>query len=1049
MNVQLIKVGQNALPWSFYNSNFLRSKALLCTLLCIPLLFWGQPLLAQHVITGKVVDEKNESLPGALVLVKGTQTGSVTMADGTFQLDAAVPNPTLIVEFIGFQSTEISVNTNDFVTIQLESKEGLLDEVVVIGYGTQRKSDLTGAVGSVTEEELGERPAANVNMAIAGKVPGVQVNVNSGRPGGQTNVRVRGFSSINTSNAPLYVVDGIITNAIDFINPNDIASVEVLKDASSTAIYGARGANGVILITTKRGRLGTANITYTSEYFTTTMGPNRVQNLNAREFLAIQDLSYANIQKYDPEGWAAGSYDFVDPALSRTDPRLFDADGNPIYDTDWQKEMSQTKLSQNHQLGVSGGSDKSNYGIFVGYRDENGLMLNSYLKRYSARFTSDNQIKSWLKVGGSLSYNSQEENILSDGAFRQQTEAFPMLPVKFPDGTWGDNRSIPEIGNYDANPVHIATEQINIVETHVMLGNIYSNIDFTKDLQLRTVFGANIVNSATKFSQSRSLAVADQGNASTASSRENFWSLESYLTYNRRFHNDHSLNALLGISWQESDYFGQNVGISNFSSDYFLYNNIGAGSTNPRYGSDARRYAFNSYFSRLNYTYKDKYLFTFTARVDGSSKFGENHKYALFPSGAFAWRAIEEDFLKNQDVISNLKLRASYGITGNSEIPPYSSLGVLSSTYAGILNNQRIGGTGLGRLNNPDLKWEKTAQSDLGIELGLFSNRINLEADIYYRKTTDMLLDAPVPRTSAFATIRRNVGSMENKGVEIGINTVNIDNTDFGWTSTFNIAANKNKVLSLSTPGDIFGVGGPDFVNPNNIIRVGEPVGSFWGLTRLGVWSEAELEEAASFTSYRSGLPILPGDIKYLDLNGDNAITEADRHIIGNGNPKAYGTLLNTFRYKSMELTIDLQYSYGNDVLDMSTLTGEDRVVITGGYKSLLDAWTPSNQGSVIPEIREFRAGYVSNVDTRWLQDGSFIRGRNILLAYTFNIDVLERLNINTLRIYTSVQNAFLITKFRQGDPEVTSYGHPFAQGQIFYPYPKPTTFLIGLNIGL
>jgi hypothetical protein len=312
-----------------------------------------------------------------------------------------------------------------------------------------------------------------------------------------------------------------------------------------------------------------------------------------------------------------------------------------------------------------------------------------------------------------------------------------------------------------------------------------------------------------------------------------------------------------------------------------------------------------------------------------------------------------------------------------------------------------------------------------------------------------MLLDAPVPRTSGFATIRRNIGSMENRGVELGINTVNVDKPFLGWTTTFNIAANKNKVLSLATPGDIFGVGGPNFVNSNNIIRVGEPVGSFWGLTRLGVWSEEERDEAAKFVSYRSGLPILPGDIKYLDVNGDYAITEADRHIIGNGNPKAYGSLINSFRFRNFELIIDLQYTYGNDILDMSTLTGEDRVVITGGYKSLLNAWTPTNQSSVIPEIREFRAGYISNVDTRWLQDGSFIRGRNILLSYTFDREVLERLNLNGLRIYTSAQNLFLITKFRQGDPEVTSYGHPFAQGQIFYPYPKPTTFLIGLNIGI
>jgi hypothetical protein len=346
------------------------------------------------------------------------------------------------------------------------------------------------------------------------------------------------------------------------------------------------------------------------------------------------------------------------------------------------------------------------------------------------------------------------------------------------------------------------------------------------------------------------------------------------------------------------------------------------------------------------------------------------------------------------------------------------------------------------------LKWEKTAQSDLGVELGLFNNRVNIETDIYYRKTTDMLLAAPVPTSSGYTSITRNIGSMENKGLEFAITTNNITGKDFSWTTSFNISVNRNKVLSLATPADIFGVGNPSFTNETGIIRVGEAVGSFWGLNRLGTWSEAERAEAAKYT-YRGGKTLLPGDIKYQDVNGDYAINDADRMIIGNGSPKAWGSFVNTFKYKNLDLLLELQYSYGNDVLDMSTHSGEDRVGIANSYKTVLDAWTPQNQNTPIAAIRDTRAGYITNVDTRWVQDGSFIRGKNLLLGYTFPSALVQRLKLSRLRVYTSVQNFFLATKYRGNDPEVTTYGNSFSQGQTFFDYPKPTTYMLGLNISL
>ena len=1015
-------------------------------------------------VTGVVLDEQSRPLPGVGVRTSQSARSTVTDTQGKFTIEVQNANEVLSFTYIGYTTqTHVAGSGGTPLSIRMQqSNAQTLEDVVVVGYGSRRKSDLTGSVGSVKQEQLQERPAASLNQALAGRISGVQVNTNSGRPGGQTNIRIRGFSSINSSNNPLYVIDGVIlpvgtqtqnSNPIDFLNPGDIASVEVLKDASSIAIYGARGANGVILITTKKGTPGGGRITYDVDFSVPTIGPRRVEMLNAQEYINTENLAYENAQTYDPQGWAAGNY--TDPRIKRlTLPLLFDSNGNPLYDTDWFKESTQNKLSQNHQLGFTGGNADSQYGIFLNYREDNGLLLNSYLKRYSGRFTIDNQIKKWIKVGGSLNYTNQEENLVDIGtgglnSVRMITESFPFLPVRYPDGTWADNQNYPGAEG-GSNPVHILNDRKYILQTQTALGNVYANINLTKDLEFRSILGANVTTRGRNEYNGRGLygiAFDQRGTATLDNNRESYWSLENYFTYNKKIKQDHEINATLGISWYDTNIFGFAVSGENFPSDFPGPNNLGSASK-PIPGTSRRtEYTFNSYFGRVNYTYKNKYLLTATGRSDGASKFGENQKYAFFPSGAIAWRVNEEDFLKDSKNISNLKLRASYGVTGNSEIDPYRSLALLG-TYAAIFNNTRVGGIGTNRLANPDLKWDKTAQSDIGLELGLLQNRINFEADVYYRKTTDMLLNAPVPLSSGYSNIFRNVGSMENKGLELALNTVNISTTDFSWNTTFNISFNKNKVLSLATPADIFGVGNPGFTNETGIIRVGEPVGSFWGLNRLGTWSESERAEAAKYT-YRGGKPLLPGDVKYLDVDGNYEINDADRMIIGSGNPKGWGAFINNFRYKNFELLLDLQYSYGNDVLNMSTHSGEDRVGIANSYKTVLDAWTPANQNTPIAAIRDTRAGYVTNVDTRWVQDGSFIRGRNALIGYTFPQAIVQKLKLNRLRIYASAQNFFLITKYRGNDPEVTTYSNAFAQGQTFFDYPKPTTYLLGLNIGL
>ncbi|MFT6880092.1 MAG: TonB-linked SusC/RagA family outer membrane protein [Arcticibacterium sp.] len=1016
-------------------------------------------------ITGTIIDETDTGIPGVSIVLKGTTIGTISNADGTYQIDVPDAGSRLIFSLIGYDSKEVSVGNRTLINIALAPDNKVLEEIVVIGYGTLRKSDLTGSVSTVKGEQLLERPAPSLAQGLSGRMAGVQVSSNSGRPGGRTQIRIRGFSSINSSNNPLYVVDGVMlpqgnqsqfTSAIDYINPNDIVSVEVLKDASSTAIYGARGANGVILVTTKKGKEGDSHVTYNTDFSVNVIGPNPPQVLNTKQYMAVEDLAWANMAKYDPDGWSAGKWEYLNPASRRTDSRIFDANGNPKYDTNWLEANVQNKISQNHQLGFSGGNKKTQHSLSLGYRDDQGLLINSYLKRYSARFTIDDNVTSWLKVGGTLNYNNQTENVvdINDAVARQIVEDFPFLPVKYEDGTFANNRDFP-FAEGTMSSVHRSTNRRYIMNTQTSIGSMYANIKFMEGLEMRTVLGANVRTGEINSSQTRTLNIGAQGNASTYNAKESFWSLENYLTYTKDFKDIHSVTGLLGVSWQETNFFDMRASVSGFATDYFSFNNLGAGAINPSVGSGASRNSFNSYFGRLNYGLMNKYLVTFTGRADGSSKFGQNHKFSFFPSGALAWRVSEEDFLKGNSVISNLKLRTSYGLTGNSEIPAYSSLSLLNSNYTTIYNDSRVSGTGISRLANPDLRWEKTAQTDFGVELGLFQGRINLEADYYYRKTTDMLLDAPVPQTSGYATIRRNVGSMENKGLELTINSNNIASGPLEWTTSFNVSFNKNKVLSLATPSDIFNVGGPNFTNPTNIIRVGEQVGSFWGLTRLGVWSEAERDEAAQFTSYRNGLTMLPGDIKYLDVNGDKAITDADRSIIGNGSPKGWGAITNSLRYKGFDLLFEMQFMYGNDVMMMNLHPSEDRQALANSYTSVLEAWTPTNQNTMIAEIRDTRAGYVTNVDSHWIKNGSFLRGKNALLGYTFSNATVQKLQLERLRIYTSVQNFFLqVEDPIVGDPETAPVrggngNNAFSQGMIWHNYPKPTTYMLGLQVTL
>jgi TonB-linked SusC/RagA family outer membrane protein len=1012
----------------------------------------GLTYRAAVTIQGIVTDDKGNPLPGATVVVKNnTSVGVSSDADGKFSLSVPTGNETLVISSIGYVAQEIALAGRTTLTVQLVADNKALDEVVVVGYGTQKRSDLTGAVGSVKAADLVERPVVNVAQGLQGRVAGVDVSLNSGQPGGAPQIRVRGYSSISAGNDPLYVVDGVYwRQGITTLNPNDIESIEVLKDASATAIYGAQGSSGVILVTTKRGRRG-STISYDNYVSLSTLA-RKQSVLNSQEFLATEDLAYQNIQKYDPTGWAAGVYATKDPRLKRqaltaanTTHPLFDANLNPLYDVDWQKESTQTAVAQSHNLSFSGGSDQLTYGLFLNYTNANGIIRNTYQKRYQARLTVDNQVKKWLKIGGTINYANIEDRLGNrftggNNIPRMMIEMIPIVPIQYADGTYGKRQDYPDMESGD-NPVAISREDTEITRNQTFSGNFYANANILPGLDFRTVFGANISSQLNPYFASNLIQLRGQRNLAGIDAFDGKsvqW--QNYLTYNKQLNTNNSLNVVAGID--ASKYWSQSLGASTnglLDNAYGFYN-LGVGATPNTPSSDYQEYALLSYFARANYTFKDRYILTVTDRVDGASRFGVNSKYANFPSGAIAWRISQEDFLHDNPTITDLKLRFGYGRTGNSNFGNYSSLDQLGSNQY-VFNGTRTSGITTGSLGNPTLQWERAGQYDLGMNVGLWQNRVTFEADIYQRTTTDLLLNAPIPQSSGYNSIIRNIGSVRNRGLELSLNTVNIQGKDFTWSTTFNISFLQNRVLALGQAGDdIFP--GPNFLNQTNVLRVGQPVGSLYGLIREGTWSTAEADQALKYNR-------LPGDLKFRDVNGDGQINDADRVILGKNIPTGFGSFINNFRYKGFDLLLDLQFTYGNSNMNLTEHSAQDRTGQANSYsRAYYDAWTPENQNTSIAQVRPSFVRYDTTIDSYKVEDGSFIRGRNLLLGYNFSSSVLDALKISRLRVYVSAQNFFLITKYTSYDPETNTYtGNAFAQGIQFFDYPRGRTFTAGLNL--
>ncbi|GAA4319532.1 TonB-dependent receptor [Compostibacter hankyongensis] len=1003
---------------------------------------------AQFRVTGTVTSADNSApLPGVTIRVKGTTTGTASDASGKYALEVPDGNTaTLVFSFTGYEEKEVPVANQHTVNLTMSMSSTQLNEFVAIGYGTVKKSDVTGAIGTINSEKLMDRPSVpNVSQALEGKLPGVDVNVNSNAPGQAAKIRIRGIASISSNLDPLFVVDGVVGVPPNTINPNDIESIQVLKDASSEAIYGARGSNGIIMVTTKRGKAGPPTISYEGNVNVSTLS-RHLKTLNSEQFIDVYNEAYKNGQKFDP----LGEVQTPPKALNHENfPLLFDENDNPLYNTNWESETYKPAVSTNHYLILQGGNDKSLYSLSLGFQDQNGLMIESWYKRYSVRFTMDNDINSWLKIGGDIAFNKDKQRMVSDAngglnVPRMVTEEVPILPVKYPDGIWAGNFDIDGLEG-GPNPVDIAHNRYGLNNTQQTLGSVYLLFHLTKDLDFKTDFGYGVASNKSNFYSSMNLQhlSADQGGVATSSSGQAYyWQSESYLTWNKQISEQQRLTALLGVSWLENYSESVNAEGQDFVDDFFQWHNLNAGAVKQAIGTSDGKRTMNSYYARLMYNIAEKYMVTATGRYDGSSVFGENNKYAFFPSIGAAWRISSEDFLKDNKTISDLKLRASYGAAGNQEIGNYRSLATI------IAGNTVLGGENQSilvpdRLGNPDLKWEKSIQADVGIELGLFENRVSLEADYYNKRTKNLLLQAPIPWSAGMGTpyVYKNVGSVRNAGIEISLSTTNIQTKNVTWTTDFAFASNKNTILKLNEGNaDIFP--GPNFLGETNVLRVGYPIGSFYGMTRLGTYGSDEAAEADEH-----GLK--PGDRKYI-YNEDGSPYYS---IIGRAYPKWTGVFSTKLTVKNWDLSANIRFVQGVNTAATFKHSSEDRQTIANSLTTVLDGWTEDHQNTMISQVRNYKFAQDSHFDTWWVEDGSFIRGQNFVLGYTFPESTLSKMKMSKLRFYVSVDNLFIITKYTGYDPEVdtymTGYGDSpaFSQNLDFFPYPRPRVWTLGASV--
>ena len=989
-------------------------------------------LFAQEIIRGDVKDDSGSPLPGATVLIKGTAAYTTSDVDGKFNIAAGRQLPfTLQISSVGFKTQEVEIYelAEERLEVLLKN-DNLLDEVVVVGYGVQKKSELTGAIASVPESVL-QQPVSSVDRALQGAVPGVQVTPTSGQPGGGVSIRIRGGSSIQGGNEPLYVVDGYpiynnsstagsITgaevNPLSSINPSDIESIDVLKDASATAIYGSRGANGVIIITTKRGKSDQTNVTYDFSYGVQNLR-KKIDVLNAPEFAALR-----NDALYDtnPPG---GKFQYLSQ-------EQIDQLGEG---TDWQDEAFQSAPTQNHQLSLLGGTEKVRYAVSGGYFQQDGIISNTDFERLSGRINLDIHATEKLTLGTTLTASRTNTNVAPTGIVTALLTMPPTATIYDPDGSYTLRNPFE---NIISNPIAALNEQINESFTNRLLGSVFAEYEVIKGLQLKVLLGTDIYDTKETSYIPSSIyeGSVTAGQAAIGVLNSSSWLNENTLTYSKEF-GKHSLNVLGGFTQQEYSRDIVRAGSQNYVSDDLTFNSLQSGATTITPYSNNISWSLLSYLGRVNYNFDGRYFITGSIRADGSSRFGKNNKWGSFPSAAVSWKITNEKFFSSfPKFISDLRIRASYGATGNQEIGQYQSLSTLNSvTY--LIGGKLVNGFTPNRIANNDLGWETTNQFDAGLELGLFDNRLHFTFDAYHKKTEDLLLNVEIPWTSGQSTSLQNYGSVINKGLELGINTINIDK-ELRWTTGLNFSLNRNEVASI-------GDGNSDFyITGNYIVKVGQPLGTFYATATDGILQSGE--EAAK-GPYTGNATPKAGDRLFKDFSGDGKFTTAlDRTITGNAQPDFIFGITNTLTWKGFDLTFLFQGSYGNEIINGNKQALELFNGQQNASTSALLRWTETNPSPTIPRAKLDPAPVFSD---RFIEDGSYIRLKTLNVGYSLPKSILDKVKLSRVRLYVIGQNLLTWTDYTGYDPEITSGDNTTQQGTDTGIYPVFRSISGGLTV--
>ncbi|HTN37168.1 MAG TPA: TonB-dependent receptor [Arachidicoccus sp.] len=975
-------------------------------------------LQQKQKVEGKITDKTGTPINGASISIKGTKVGTLSDREGAFSLEVADLSAILTVSYAGYKTQEIALNGQSTLSVTLEEEVNELEDVVMVGYGTQKKSDLTGAIVSISAEQIAQRPVTNALQAIQGKAAGVDITSNE-RPGQMGSVLIRGSRSLTASNSPLYVVDGIplAAGGIDGINPLDIETIDILKDASATAIYGSRGANGVILVTTKQGKAGKMTLNY-SGTMTIENQQDRSEMMNSPEYIEFRRAAYrragqypdvpteeadkkifggdnyawANVQK----GWANGSWN-----------------GSLVPTTDWGDMVLRTGVTQEHQLSASGGSDKIKTYASVGYLSQKGTQKGQDYTRYSGKFSIDLKPLSWFRFGGSLSttYSIQNYGYASSspsGAGDLYSAARGMLPFAVPFDSLGQRINLPGGDINILNP--IGEDKYNINERKVLrtLGQVYAEVNILPGLKFRTNFGPdfyNFRNGRWMDSLSINRGGGEPGSTNSAELNQSSkfsWTLDNLIYYDKTIAKDHNIHVTLLQSSSSDRTEVSDMRATDLPWNSQLWYQLNSVDALDGFSSGLTEQSLESYMARVNYDYRGKYLLTVSSRWDGASQLAAGHKWSYFPSAAVAWRLDQESFLKNVSWIRQLKLRAGLGTTGNAAITPYQTKGGVQTLYytwgslvdAGYVSSDASLASP-NPLANPYLGWERTTQFNLGVDFDLFQGRIGGSIDVYKSTTNDLLMQASIPSVTGYTTTFANIGQTGNKGIDISLNTVNIQSRDFTWTTNATFSLNKDRINELSN-------GKQDDINNNWFI--GRSISVYYDYKKLGIWqnTDADLAEIAKFNA--NGSKFKPGDIRVADLNGDYKIdANNDREIVGQNNPDWIAGLQNTFTYKNWELNVFIFSRLG-----FTTETGNEPM--QGRYaQRLLDYWTPENPTNAYPSPNYNSAAGDPYKSTLNYQNGSFIKIRNISLGYHLPRKFADKLQISDLKIYAQLTNPGLI----------------------------------------